>query len=141
MAGKWRGGAPARILRLWRMYAYLDFMFVTRDLKLMLTWYVSDAVINVAAVTGTLLLAERFAGIGGWSKWQVIFMLGYATVVSGILGTLFGYNVLFISRRVGRGQLDHTLVQPQPIWMALLTEGFMPFSGSSILLSGLALLM
>ena len=41
----------------------------------------------------------------------------------------FSYNVLAVSRRIGRGQLDHTLVQPQPLWMALLTEGFMPFSG------------
>jgi hypothetical protein len=25
------------------------------------------------------------------------------------------YNVLVVSRRLGRGQLDHTLVQPQPL--------------------------
>ena len=68
-------------------------------------------------------------------------MLGYATTVSGLMSTFFGYNVLLISRRIGRGQLDHTLVQPQPLWLSLLTEGFMPISGSAMLLPGLGLLV
>ena len=59
-------------------------------------------------------------------------MLGYAITVKGLLET-----VLRLQRRSssagasGRGQLDHTLIQPQPLWLALLTEGFMPFSGSA----------
>ncbi len=130
-----------RLLRLWRMYAILDFTLLMANMKLAVIWYLSDAVINLAAVMALLLLAERFAGIGAWTKDQVIFMLGYATVVSGLMNVLFGYNVLIISRRLGRGQLDHTLIQPQPIWVSLLTEGFMPFSGSSVLLPGLGLLI
>lgn len=122
------------------MYAILDFTFVMADLKLALTWYIADAVSNLAAVTATLLLATRFTGIGGWSYHQLIFMLGYATLIGGLMTMLFGYNVLQISRRLGRGQLDHTLIQPQPIWLALLTEGFMPFSGSSVLLASVGLL-
>lgn len=129
-----------QLLRLWRVYAYLDLLWVTRDLKLFLMWYVSDAVLNIAAVTGMVLLAERFSGIGHWSKFQVLFMLGYASIVSGIVATFFSYNVVHISRRLGRGQLDHTLVQPQPLWMALLTEGFTPFASSAILLPGVGLL-
>jgi len=131
----------ARLLRLWKMYAVLDFTLIVANLKLAAIWYVSDVVINLASVTALLLLADRFAGIGAWTKDQLIFMLGYATTVSGLMGMLFGYNVLVISRRLGRGQLDHTLIQPQPIWMALLTEGFMPFAGSSVLLPGLGLLI
>lgn len=122
------------------MYALLDFTFVMADLKLALTWFVADALSNLATITATLLLATRFAGIGGWSYGQLLFMLGYATLIGGLLNMLFGYNVLQISRRLGRGQLDHTLVQPQPLWLALLTEGFMPFSGSSVLLAGAGLL-
>lgn len=129
-----------RLLRLWGMYAALDLAFVAADLKLVLIYLASDAITNVAAVTGMLLLAQRFSGIGAWSEPQVIFMLGYATTVSGLMSTFFGYNVLLISRRIGRGQLDHTLVQPQPLWLALLTEGFMPISGSAMLLPGLGLL-
>jgi ABC-2 type transport system permease protein len=130
-----------RILRLWKMYAVLDFTFLMADLKLALTWYISDGIVNLAAVTATLLLADRFAGIGPWTRYEVVFMLGYATVVSGLMNMFFGYNVLVISRRLGRGQLDHTLIQPQPIWLSLLTEGFMPFSGSSVLLPGIGLLV
>ncbi|MDQ2995659.1 MAG: ABC transporter permease [Chloroflexota bacterium] len=122
------------------MYAVLDFTFLMADLKLALTWYISDGIVNLASVTATLLLADRFAGIGVWGRYEVVFMLGYATVVSGLMNMLFGYNVLTISRRLGRGQLDHTLIQPQPIWLSLLTEGFMPFSGSPMLLPGVALL-
>lgn len=133
--------AIRRLLRLWKMYAVLDFTLLMSNMRLAVIWYLSDAVINLASVAALLLLAERFAGIGAWSKDQVIFMLGYATVVSGLMNVLFGYNVLVISRRLGRGQLDHTLIQPQPVWMALLTEGFTPVSGSSVLLSGLALLI
>jgi ABC-2 type transport system permease protein len=129
-----------RLLRLWKLYAVMDLTFLAGDLKTALSWYLADGLINLAAVTGTLLLAQRFAGIGAWSKDQVMFMLGYATTIGGLMSLFFGYNVLMISRRIGRGQFDHTLVQPQPIWMALLTEGFMPFSSSATLLPGIGLL-
>lgn len=134
-------GAVARALALWRVAAYLDLMFVTRGPKQALGYAVTDSVLSLAAASGTLLLAERFAGIGPWTRHQVIFMLGYAILASGILSVLFGYNVLFISRRLGRGQLDHTLLQPQPLWLSLLTEGFMPFSGAAELLPGVGLLL
>jgi len=130
-----------RLLRLWKLYAVLDFTLLMANLKLALTWYISDGIVNLASVTATLLLADRFAGIGAWGRYEVVFMLGYATVVSGLINMLFGYNVLMISRRLGRGQLDHTLIQPQPIWLSLLTEGFMPFSGSPMLLPGIVLLI
>ena len=119
----------------------MDFIWVMRDLRNVVIYYLSDVILNIARVTGTLLLAERFEGIGEWTKFQVIFMLGYGVVVGGIVYTFFGYNIASISRRLGRGQLDHTLIQPQPIWMCLLTEGFNPFSGSAILFSGFGLIV
>jgi ABC-2 type transport system permease protein len=106
-----------------------------------LVYFFADTISNLAAVTGMLLLAERFAGIGAWNKLQVVFMLGYATTVGGLMGMFFSYNVLMISRRIGRGQLDHTLIQPQPLWVSLLTEGFMPFSNLPVLLPGIAMLV
>lgn len=129
-----------RILRLWRVYAILDFTFLMSNVKLALTWIAADLIIHLASITATLLLAERFAGIGAWTRDEIVFMLGYATLVSGLLAMFCSFNVLTISRRLGRGQLDHTLIQPQPLWLALLTEGFMPFTGSSALLLGLGLL-
>ena len=132
--------ALGRLLRLWRMYAALDLAFLIADLRLACLYISADLITNVAAVTGMLLLAERFAGIGPWSQQQVIFLLGYAALVGGLVNTFFGYNILVISRRVGRGQLDHSLIQPQPIWLSLLTEGFTPFSGSAMIIPGLVLL-
>lgn len=131
----------ARLLRLWRLHAYLDFLFMTRDPRFFLSCYLSDAILNLARVTAVFLLAERFEGMGTWTKFQVIFMLGYAMLVGGMLDTLFGYNILPISRRLGRGQFDHTLIQPQPVWMALLTEGFSPFIGSAVLVPGIGLML
>ena len=122
------------------MQAYLDFMWMTKDFRFFLINVVSDIILSLAGVTAVFLLAERFHGIGLWSRDQVLFMLGYAALVRGFLDLGFGYNVLAISRRIGRGQLDHTLVQPQPLWMGLLTEGFMPFSGSWSLLAGIGIM-
>jgi ABC-2 type transport system permease protein len=130
-----------RLLQLWRVHAYLDLLWVTRSLKQFLLWYIADGILAASAVSGMLLLAERFAGVGAWTKFQVIFLLGYGGTVNGLVALFFSYNVMFISRRLGRGQLDHTLIQPQPLWMSLLTEGFTPFASSSILLPGLGLML
>jgi ABC-2 type transport system permease protein len=80
----------------------------------------------VAGITGMLLLAERFSGIGPWSKYHIVFMLGYGLVVKGLQDSFAGYNVNTISRILGRGQLDHLFIQPQPMWVSLLTMGFCP---------------
>ena len=135
-----RPSTPRRLLALWRMYAHLDLVFMLRDIRAALSYFFSDIVLNVAAVTGVWLLAQRFSGLGDWSIQRLMFMLGFAVAASGLTSALFNYNVAWISRRVGRGQLDHLLVQPQPLWMALLTEGFAPVTGSAPLLTGLALL-
>jgi ABC-2 type transport system permease protein len=97
-------------------------MWMTRDFRFFAINVVSDVILSVSGLVGVFLLAESFAGIGVWSRDQMVFMLGYATLVEGILVMFCSYNVLHVSRRIGRAQLDHTLIQPQPIWMALLTK-------------------
>src|SRR4030088_2373559 len=119
-----------RLLRMLALYATMDLLFLARGTQVALAYYASDFVIGLAAVTATYLLAERFDGIGPWTKPQILFLLGYALVVRGLINTFFSYNLAFISRRIGRGQLDHVLIQPQPMWMVLLTEGFAPITGS-----------
>src|SRR5205823_4739020 len=131
--------AICTIPRLWGVAAWMDLLWISRDLKQAIIYFASDGILNVAGLAATFLLAARFNSIGTWSRDQVLFMLGYAMTVGGLLDALFNYNVLHISRRIGRGQLDHTLIQPRPLWMALLTEGFAPFSGSGMLLPGIGL--
>ncbi|MBR0387692.1 MAG: ABC-2 family transporter protein, partial [Clostridia bacterium] len=61
-------------------------------------------------------------------------------LADGLCYMLFGgFNVLHISRRIGRGQVDHMLIQPRPLIVQLLTEGFMPVSGSGGFLIGILL--
>lgn len=129
-----------RLFQLWGVYARMDFLLMTRDLRTFATWALSDTVLNFASITGMLLLAERFGGIGGWTKPQIFFLLGYSALVDGLVATFFGYNVAFISRRLGRGQFDHTIIQPIPISVSLLTEGFSPMFGLPTLCPGICLL-
>jgi ABC-2 type transport system permease protein len=129
-----------RLLALWQLHGWLDILFITRSTSTALAWYLADIIIGLAAVTTTLFLAERFDGIGPWSHGQVLFLLGYALLVRGSLNAFFNYNVAHISRRIGRGQLDHLMVQPQPLWMALVTEGFAPVTGGAMLVPGIGLL-
>jgi ABC-2 type transport system permease protein len=133
--------AAKRLLRLLALYATMDILFLARGPQVALAYYASDFIIGLAAITATFLLAERFDGIGPWTKPQVLFLLGYVLLVRGVIDTFFNYNVAFISRRIGRGQLDHILIQPQPLWMALLSEGFAPVTGTGMLLPGIGLLV
>jgi ABC-2 type transport system permease protein len=134
------GGAP-RLLRLWGLYARMDLLFFARGPHTAIPWYLSEVVVGLSAVTATFLLAERFDGIGAWAKPQVFFLLGYALLVRGLIDTFFNYNIAFISRRIGRGQLDHMLVQPLPLWMIMVTEGFTPVGSTSTLIPGIGLLV
>jgi ABC-2 type transport system permease protein len=128
-----------RMLQLWVLHARMDLLWIARGPAASLTYYLSDMIVGMAAITATFLLAQRFDGIPPWTRDQVLFLLGYALLVRGTIDVFFNYNVAFISRRIGRGQLDHILVQPQPIWMVLLTEGFAPISGAGMVLPGLLL--
>jgi ABC-2 type transport system permease protein len=67
-------------------------------------------------------------------------MLGFLALSDGALFMLFGGgNIHQISRRIGRGQVDHMLMQPVPIWMQILADGFTPVTGSIGLLAGLGI--
>jgi len=142
MAGRIRGMAAAirRILQLWRLYAHMDVLWITRSPVYFVTCAIRDLLTNLAGALAIFLLAESFGGIGGWSRLQIVFMLGYGATVGGLVATFFGFNIDHISRRIGRGQMDHTLIQPQPIWMVLLTEGFTPVSGGLSVMAGLAIM-
>jgi ABC-2 type transport system permease protein len=75
------------------------------------------------------------------NRWDVLFMLGYVTCVTGLYQLFFSNcNTGHISRRIGRGQVDHMLIQPLPISVQLLTEGFIPFTGCQTLLFGIGIL-
>jgi len=126
-----------RLFQLWALYAKMDLAWLLRDRTFAILAITADVVSNLSAVTGVFLLAWRFDGIGGMGQYEVLFMLAYGTLITGVFQTFCsGGNTGHISRRIGRGQLDHMFIQPVPLPLQLATEGFIPFSGSSNLISG-----
>jgi ABC-2 type transport system permease protein len=133
-------GNVKMLLRLFRTYGKMDLMWFLRDTKYCLLQIFTDLTTTGAAMAGVFVLARRFGGIGGMTQDQLLFMLGYAMLGDGVFSLFFiGYNAGQISRTIGRGQLDHSMIQPVPLWMQLMTGGFSPVSGSSILLCGISL--
>ena len=76
-----------RLLELWALYARMDVLYITRGPLTAVSFYVSDVAVGMATVTATFLLAERFNGLGPWTKQEVLFLLGYALVVRGTSAT------------------------------------------------------
>ncbi len=129
-----------RILKLYAIHAKIDLAWLMRDTKYAFINIIADVISSVASVSGIFLLAMRFEGIGGMQKFEVLFMMGYITCVTGIFQLFFSMNnVGHISRRIGRGQLEHMFIQPVPFKWQLATEGFIPFTGSSNLFCGIAI--
>ena len=128
-------------LKLYALYAKMDFFWLTQNRLFAVLSVSADILSNVAAISGVLLLAVRFGSIGGMNENEILFMLSYCTLVTGVFQVFFsGNNTGHISRRIGRGQLEHMLIQPLPLPVQLLTEGFLPFSGSGNLLAGIVIM-
>ncbi len=126
--------------RLLLLSARMDMLWLLRDTRNCLLVMVTDLIGTASGIAGIALLAVRFDGIGGMSQSQVLFMLGYATCIDGLFMLFFGMtNTGMISRIIGRGQLEHMLVQPVPLPIQIFTSGFIPFTGSSVLIGGIAL--
>lgn len=133
--------AIKRTISLFAISAKLDLVWLLRDTKFALAAILADAISNISVVSSVYLIAFRFGGIGGMSVDEVLFMMAYSTIVTGIF-ILFGSgNNIHISRIIGRGQLEHSFMQPLTLRAQLLTSGFSPFTGSSNFIIGCALLL
>jgi ABC-2 type transport system permease protein len=119
----------------------MDLLFLARGLRTGVAWYFADLLLGLSGAIWAFLLAERFGGIGAWTKPQIVFLLGLALLVRGVIDVTFSMNVSFPSRRIGRGQLDHMLLMPQPLWMTIAFDGFTPFSGSGQIFAGAGVLI
>lgn len=126
-----------RLFQLWKLYARMDWYYTTQDLFTAIVTILSETILALSSFAGVALLAVQFGGAGGLSEHEILVMLSFHIFAKGLENMLFGNcNVGIISRRVGRAQVDHMLIQPMPLWMQLLTEGFMPISGSESMLCG-----
>lgn len=129
-----------RVLRLLIISAKLDLVWLLRDSKYAMAGITADIISNLSTVSAVYLIALRFDGIGGMNSDEVLFMMAFSTLTTGLF-ILFGSgNNIHISRIIGRGQLEHLWIQPLPLGIQLLTSGFSPFTGSSNFIVGLVLL-
>lgn len=128
------------LLRLYRQYGKMDLLWFLRDTRYFLLQLASDVISGGCAIAGIYLLSFRFQDLSGMNREEIMFMLGYSVFIDGIYMIFFiGNNTHMVSRIIGRGQLDHMMIQPVPFWMELLAQGFSPFSGSPMLILGTAL--
>ena len=92
----------ARMFRLLRIAAKIDMMWLLRDTKYALAAISADIIANLSAVSGVFLIAVRFGGIGGMSADEVLFMMSYSTLVTGLFILFGAQNNIHISRIIGR---------------------------------------
>ncbi|MCL2401691.1 MAG: ABC transporter permease [Oscillospiraceae bacterium] len=129
-----------RILKLLAISAKMDLVWLLRDTKYTLAGICADMISNIATVSGVFLIAARFGGIGGMSTDEVLFMMAYSTLVTGIF-IMFDGNNIHVSRMIGRGQLEHMFIQPLSLKVQFFTSGFMPFSGGINVVIGTILMI
>ena len=84
-----------RFISLYGLYAKMDIAWFLRDTITCLICICADFISNIAAVTGVFLLAWRFDGVGGMNKYEVLFMLGYVTVITGVFQRPLKKSIIF----------------------------------------------
>jgi len=127
-------------LRLYKLSAQMDLAWILRDYKTALLVTTADVISNIAAVSSVFLLAWRFGGIGGLNEYQILFMLGYNTFITGVLISFGSNNNFHFSRIIGRGQIEHMFIQPMSFARQIMTNGFSPFSSGSPVILGLIIM-
>ncbi len=130
-----------RIINLFAISAKMNLMWLLRDTKYALLAILADSISNISVVSSVYLIALRFGGIGNMSVDEVLFMMAYSTIITGIFILFGSNNNIHISRIIGRGQLEHLFIQPLPLKIQLMTCGFIPFTGGSNFIIGCILLI
>lgn len=131
----------ARILKLLAISAKMDLAWLLRDTKYALAGISADIISNLSVVSGVFMISVRFGGIGGMGEDEVLLMMAYSTLVTGIFIMFNSGNNIHISRIIGRGQLEHLFIQPLPLKVQLSTCGFSPFTGGSNFVVGVILMI
>jgi viologen exporter family transport system permease protein len=126
-------------LRLFGLGARMNAIRILRTREQAIVATLTDFIWHSGALLAPVLVAVRFGHIGPWPAVAVVFMLAYGAAVSSLMDAL-GDSPWRLSYYIGRGQLDHFLVQPQPLWRTLLTDGFTPFDFWPVLTMGIVLM-
>jgi ABC-2 type transport system permease protein len=130
----------AETLRLLGASVRLNAIRILRTREQAIAYTLTDFIWHSGAMLAPILVAVRFGHIGPWPVAAVVFMLAYGAVVASLMDVL-GDGPWHMSQRIGRGQLDHSLLQPHPLWRVFLSDGFTPFDFWPVLTLGLTLLV
>ncbi|MGH7938589.1 MAG: hypothetical protein ACREFG_08790 [Chthoniobacterales bacterium] len=89
----------------------------------------------MASISAMLLLVERFEGIGSWSKFHVVFMLGYGSGVRGRLDMIdrgkIAFDGDFLGLRRQFGDRRRLLIETASSTAPLL-EGAEPLESEAV---------
>jgi ABC-2 type transport system permease protein len=129
----------AETLRLLGAATRLNVARILRTREQAIAYTLTDFIWHSGATLAPVLVVARFGHVGAWPLAAVVFMLGYGAIVASTMDVL-GDSPWRLSHRIGRGQLDHFLIQPQPLWRTLLTDSFTPFDFWPVLTMGVVLM-
>lgn len=108
------------------------YILSTREQAVMGT--TTDFIYHSGQFAAPLLVVLGFGHIGRWTVPELVFMLAYGTVVAGLLDLFDG--VWSLSEYVSRGEIDHFMLQPHPVWLTMLTKQFSPLWNWPVLVLG-----
>lgn len=101
-----------RFLRASFIFNLLAELEFKGNFLIKLTLMLAQAVLTV--LTLELLFAHTSA-IAGWSKTQVLLLMGVARIVEGLAGMLFTKSLGRLPDLIRTGELDMTLMRPLPV--------------------------
>jgi ABC-2 type transport system permease protein len=92
------------------------------------------AVGMASGVSAVLLLFAQVDALAGWTRAEVIVLLGAYYVVSGLLRTFVEPNLDWFAERVVRGELDDKMLQPVPLLFAVSAGSCHPLAFAEVVL-------
>lgn len=123
-----------RMLKLLNLSVQLS---VQRELahRVNLVFEVFQTAVGIAAgVAAVLLLFTQVGEVAGWTRTEVIVLLGAYYVVSGLLRTFVEPNLDWFAERVVNGELDDRLLQPVPLLFTVSVGTCSPLAFTQVIL-------
>jgi len=101
-----------RYPRLWRRFVIIAFVREA-EYRANLLIGVAEGIVQLALAIVTFLLLYHFTNtVAGWTRAQVLVLVGIYRVVDGLIGLQIAPNMLAISGYIRRGEMDFLLLRP-----------------------------
>lgn len=114
-------------MRYWAIYKLMVRNSLIREMSFKLNfllWMVVELLWFVGQLAFIEVLYGQVDSIGGWTKWQVVTLVGTHQIVSQIFQAFFYINIANLPELVRTGRLDLLLTQPMDPQFAVSTRQF-----------------